>query len=331
MSAAEAAAYSSNNTGTLPTLNMFSADKFRAFTNQVTSQVTPFAARSQQWIKEQTGSVGEKTELPHDYLELEVRVDALKATHQKLLAATSQYTNEAYDYPPNVKESFQDLGKSIGEKVNLLSKASNAAEAQAALTAPPSAKPQPKTFPHAIARAALAGSQDIATATPQGSTEPDPLSQGLEKFAIAQEKVGEARLDQDEKIQSRFLAGWSTTLNQGLKSADKSRAAVQNARLALDAAKSRAGAGGKHEESYTEAQRAAIEQAEDTFVEKVDEATSVMRNVLDTPEPLRNLSELVRAQAEYHARAAEILEEVSKNIGDIQMEQESNWRKARDQ
>jgi hypothetical protein len=118
MSAAEAAAYSSNNTGTLPTLNMFSADKFRAFTNQVTSQVTPFAARSQQWIKEQTGSVGEKTELPHDYLELEVRVDALKATHQKLLAATSQYTNEAYDYPPNVKESFQDLGKSIGEKVS---------------------------------------------------------------------------------------------------------------------------------------------------------------------------------------------------------------------
>ena len=188
--------------------------------------------------------------------------------------------------------------------MNLLSKASNAAEAQAALTAPPSAKPQPKTFPHAIARAALAGSQDIATATPQGSTEPDPLSQGLEKFAIAQEKVGEARLDQDEKIQSRFLAGWSTTLNQGLKSADKSRTAVQNARLALDAAKSRAGAGGKHEESYTEAQRAAIEQAEDTFVEKVDEATSVMRNVLDTPEPLRNLSELVRAQAEEVAEAA---------------------------
>lgn len=215
--------------------------------------------------------------------------------------------------------------------MNLLSKASNAAEAQAALTAPPSAKPQPKTFPHAIARAALAGSQDIATATPQGSTEPDPLSQALEKYAIAQEKNGEARLDQDEKIQSRFLSGWSTTLNQGLKSADRARTSVHNARLALDAAKSRAGAGGRHEESYTDAQRAAVEKAEDEFVEKVDEASSIMRNVLDTPEPLRNLAELVRAQAEYHARAAEILEEVSKSIGDIQMEQESNWRKARDQ
>lgn len=106
---------------------------------------------------------------------------------------------------------------------------------------------------------------------------------------------------------------------------------MQNARLQLDAAKGRAAAGGRHEESFTEQQRRAIEQAEDLFVEKVDEATSVMRNVLDTPEPLRNIAELVRAQAEYHARAAEILEDVSKNISDIQMEQESSYRKARDQ
>lgn len=214
--------------------------------------------------------------------------------------------------------------------MNLLSKASSAGEAQAALSAPPSAKPQPKTFSHAIARACLSGSQTIATATPQGSTEPDPLAQGLEKFAIAEEKVGEARLDQDEKIQGKFLAGWSTTLNQSIKVADKARTAVQNARLNLDAVKSRAAAGGKHEESYTEQQRHAIEQAEDQFVEKVDEATSVMRNVLDTPEPLRNLVELVKAQAEYHQRAAEILEDVAKNVEEIQLEQETEYRKARD-
>ncbi len=94
-------------------------DKLRSFTTAVSGSVTPFAARSQQWFKEQTGNAEAKTELPHDYVELEVRVDALKATHQKLLAATSQYTNEAYDYPPNIKESFQDMGKSISEKVCL--------------------------------------------------------------------------------------------------------------------------------------------------------------------------------------------------------------------
>lgn len=93
-------------------------DKFRAFTTQVSSSVTPFAARSQQWIKEQTGNATEKTELPHDYVELEVRVEALKVTHQKLLAATSQYANEAYDYPPNIRESVQDVGRSISDKVS---------------------------------------------------------------------------------------------------------------------------------------------------------------------------------------------------------------------
>lgn len=166
-------------------------------------------------------------------------------------------------------------------------------------------------------------------ATPQGSTEPDPLAQSLEKFAIAEEKVGEARLEQDENIQGKFLAGWSTTLNQSLKSADKARTAVNNARLSLDAAKSRASAGGRHEEAYTEQQRRAIEQAEDVFVEKVDEATSVMRNVLDTPEPLRNVAELVKAQAEFHAKAAEVLEEVSREVAEIQTEQETKYREAR--
>lgn len=345
---AEAEAYKSTpvdiNTGA-------AMDKFRAFTTTVGSSISPFATRSQQWIKEQTGNAGEKTDLPHDYVELETRIDALKATHQKLLAATSQYANEAYDYPPNIRESFQDMGKSISEKVwfmlfcgvllsvglfvscqvNLLSKAGSAAEAQAAITAPPSAKPQPKTFNHAIARASLSGSQGLAMATPQGSTEPDPLAQGLEKVAIAQEKVGEARLAQDEAIQGKFLAGWSATLNTSIKSADKARTAVQNARLSLDAAKNKAAAGGRHEESFTDAQRKAIEAAEDVFVEKVDEATSIMRNVLDTPEPLRNLVELLKAQMEFHQRAADILEEVGKDVSDIQTQQEADYRKARDQ
>lgn len=106
---------------------------------------------------------------------------------------------------------------------------------------------------------------------------------------------------------------------------------MQTARLNLDAVKSKAATGGKHEESYTEQQRHAIEAAEDQFVEKVDEATSVMRNVLDTPEPLRNLVELAKAQAEYHARAAEIMEDVAKSVGEIQELQETEYRKARDQ
>lgn len=52
------------------------------------AQFTPFAARTQQFVKEQLGTADEKTQLPDDYLELEKRVDALKQVHQKLLSVT---------------------------------------------------------------------------------------------------------------------------------------------------------------------------------------------------------------------------------------------------
>ena len=73
-------------------------DKFSAFGKNFSASFTPFAARTQQYVKEQFGQVEDKTELPPDYIELEKRVDALKLVHQKLLSVTSQYTNEAYAY-----------------------------------------------------------------------------------------------------------------------------------------------------------------------------------------------------------------------------------------
>ena len=205
---------------------------------------------------------------------------------------SSQYSNEGYDYPPNIRESFGDLGRTITEKAQLLGSATSPAEAQAALTAPPSAKPQPKTFNHAIARASLASSSLLQH---QGSSpSEDPLATALEKYALAEEQVGQARLAQDAQIQSRFLAGWSTTLNTNLMFATRARKSVENARLLLDAAKARAKngpgwnlpgqAGGRKEGHEDEGQiseeaRVEIEQAEDEFVGQTEEAVGVMKNV----------------------------------------------------
>ncbi|KAK7226698.1 hypothetical protein V2G26_014701 [Clonostachys chloroleuca] len=113
------------------------------------AQITPFASRTFQFTKEQLGQADDKTELPPDYIDLEKRVDALKQAHQKMLAVTSQYSTEAYDYPPNIKETFQDLGRTVSEKVTLLSSATSPAEAQAALVAPlpPSRSPRPSATP----------------------------------------------------------------------------------------------------------------------------------------------------------------------------------------
>ncbi|CAD6588991.1 MAG: hypothetical protein ASARMPRED_003855 [Alectoria sarmentosa] len=302
-------------------------DKFQAFGKNITSSFSPFAARTQQYVKEQLGTADDKTELPPDYIELEKRVDALKQVHQKLLQVTSQYSNEAYDYPPNIRESFNDLGRTITDKVNLLSHAKSPGEAQAAFTAPPSAKPQPKTFPHAIARASLVGSQLLIQTNPSSSNGEDPLATALEKYALASEKVGEARLAQDQQIQQRFLAGWSTTLNTNLMFATRARRGVENARLGLDATKAK-GKGGKGEEDLpmSDEHRAEVERKEDEFVGVTEEAVGVMKNVLDTPEPLRNLADLIAAQLEYYKKAYEILSELAPVVDGLQVEQEASYR-----
>jgi hypothetical protein len=241
--------------------------------------------------------------------------------------------------------------------VTLLSSATSPAEAQAALTAPPSAKPQPKTFAHALARASLAGSQALHQQH-TGAGE-DPLATALEKYALSMERVGEARLAQDSQIQSRFLAGWNTTLNTNLKFATRARQNVEKSRLTLDAAKARAkgttwkiGAGSPRAETHDEAElspeaQEEIEKAEDEFVTQTEEAVGVMKNVssscpppcderrllnandisvqvLDTPEPLRNLAELVAAQMEYYKKAHDILSELAPVIEGLQVEQEAS-------
>jgi hypothetical protein len=53
--------------------------------------------------------------------------------------------------------------------------------------------------------------------------------------------------------------------------------------------------------------------------------------MLNTPEPLWNLVELDEAQAEFHQRDADILEAIKKGVIEIQMQQEADSRKARDQ
>lgn len=231
---------------------------------------------------------------------------------EPLAARSSHYSNEAYDYPPNIKETFQDLGRTVSEKVNLLSTASNPAEAQAALVAPPTAKPQPKTFSHAIARASLASSQ-VLHQNHAGAGE-DPLATGLEKYALSMERLGEARLAQDAQIESRFLAGWNTTLNTNLMFATRARKNVENSRLSLDTTKARANGttwklqrpGSPRAEQPSEHQLDAeaqeeIEKAEDEFVTQTEEAVGVMKNVspIDFPRdyltPSRVSSRLIQA------------------------------------
>ena len=118
-----------------------------------------------------------------------------------------------------------------------------------------------------------------------------------------------------------------------MKFATNARKGVENSRLSLDATKSKIKNGpgislpGSNRENLgdehlTEEQRAEIESKEDEFVAQTEEAVGVMKNVLDTPEPLRNLAELIAAQIEFHKKAYEILSELGPVVDQLQVEQE---------
>lgn len=53
--------------------------------------------------------------------------------------------------------------------------------------------------------------------------------------------------------------------------------------------------------------------------------------MLDTPEPLRNLVGLIAAQLEFHKKAYEILEELAPVVDQLQVEQETKYRKNRNE
>ena len=55
-----------------------------------------------------------------------------------------------------------------------------------------------------------------------------------------------------------------------------------------------------------------------------------IEQVLDTPEPLRNLADLIAAQLEYHKKAYEILSELAPVVDGLQVEQEASYRKSRE-
>ncbi len=85
-----------------------------------------------------------------------------------------------------------------------------------------------KTLPHALSRAAASGAVEVG---------PSRLSTVLKTYAVAQDKVGSARLVQDEEVSKNFIQPWSATLNTSIQAAIKSRQNVKAARISLDASR----------------------------------------------------------------------------------------------
>ncbi|KAH7908685.1 BAR domain-containing family protein [Hygrophoropsis aurantiaca] len=281
---------------------------------------------SVQATKERLGQVApdEITELPQEYKDLEARVDALRHAHLSLLKITKAYENESYDYPVQIQESISELSTTIGQGITNFA-ATNLKGTNLPTPSPVApAAVQHKTLPHALGRAATTAA--TAMQGTAGGSE-DKLGKALSLYAGVWDKIAAARLQQDDSIQRQYLQPWQTTLSTSINVAVKARQAVRASRLELDAAKQSLKSANP---ARQEQARLEVENAEDDLVQKTEVAITLMKTVLENPEPLKNLNELAKAQLLYFASAAEALSSAQGEIEELSVAAEGEYRKSRD-
>ncbi|KLO11967.1 hypothetical protein SCHPADRAFT_905552 [Schizopora paradoxa] len=294
---------------------------------QSASKIAKGFNSSVQATRERLGQVSAEdiTELPQEYKDLETRVDALRATHFAILKIAKVYENEGYDYPTQIQESITQLSTTIGHGITNFA-ATSLKGTNIPAPSPVAAAPvQHKTLPHALGRAATTAATTLQGAA--GNAGDDKLARAMGVYASAWEKIAAARVEQDAAIRTKFLQPWQTTLSTSIAVAMKARQAVNSSRLELDAAKQtfRNASPSKQEQARLE-----VENAEDDLVQKTEVAITLMKTVLENPEPLSNLNELVKAQLAYSAASAEALSVIQGDIEELAVAAEGEYRKTRD-
>jgi len=281
---------------------------------------------SVQATRERLGQVApdEITELPQEYRDLETQVEALKLAHTTFLKITKAYENETYDYPSQIQESVAELGASISRGVSNFAASNLKGTNLPAPSRTEAPTPQHKTLPHALSRAASAASVTL-TEAPGGKD--DRLAEALAEYAGAWKKVGNAREQHDDQVARLFLAPWQQTLQTSIGVAVKARQAVRVSRLELDAAKQTLKTASPSRQEHA---RLEVENAEDDLVQKTEVAITLMKAVLENPESIKNLNELLKAQLRYHAFVAEALSAVQGEIEELSVAAEGDYRKSRD-
>lgn len=272
-------------------------------TSEFNNEVLPFAQRTTRRVQERIGKVDvdEISQLPSEYTSLAERCNNVEKLYKNVLKVTQNYENESYDYPTNLQESFTEFGKNFSNRVSNLSKATTPAEAQAALVHPNGEFKPPKTLYHALARAT--DGSVLTSSTDQNNQ--DTLVKALDLYSSNLNKIANARLGQDQLIKSKFNAPLQTTLRSLISQSSAIQKKVEQKRIDYDLA--RQALKNCSNASKEPQLRVAMENAEDEFANSVEDALSVMQNVLSQSKPLEEFLELIKTQLAYHKLASELL------------------------
>ncbi|CEP15926.1 hypothetical protein [Parasitella parasitica] len=274
--------------------------------NPITQKLGKGLGQVRQYAQEKLGTADDITELPQEYKDLEKRVDVVAQVYQGLFKVAKTYSTPNYDYPVQIQESLAGFTNTVTNQIQQLR---NKPELRAQTIA------HPKTLSHAIGRVATDGATQVGR--------DEALGAALGKLGDASNKLGDVRLVRDSEIVNKFNDRLQVTLKTAIEGANKSRRNVQSKRLALDAAKT------NYRESPTtelDVARREVELAEDQFVGAVEEATQLMKTVLEDPEPLRDIEDYAQIQLAYFKQAQDLFSVLVPELKEIRATQESMYR-----
>ncbi|WFC94983.1 hypothetical protein MBRA1_001622 [Malassezia brasiliensis] len=292
-----------------------------------------------QHARERLGQTNDITELPDEYRELEQRVDALKNAQQAVMRTARTFEHEGYDYPGHLQESVTYGAQSLSHTLSTW--AASATKHTSLPHVQPTNAPstEPRTLSHALSRSAASAAIDLGKspqmAAPHMGADPVPTNESrlgelLQKFAVCQDEIGNARIVQDKAVVQSFVNVWSAFGAQ-IQLALKARHAVKEARLHLDSKRStlKSAEANGTASAKLEVYSTDVELAEDKLVSATEEAISLMKTVLDNPEPAKSLASFVQAQLEYHRAAVRALEQLDTEMSTTVTSIEQEYRASR--
>lgn len=272
-------------------------------TQELSTTLPSIAQSTQRLVQEKFGQVTDISQLPQEYLELEKKIDTLKLINEHFLKITSIYENESYDYPKFIKDSVNDLSKTISSKIVDLSHATSTTEAQNILLSPGPVK-DPMTLNYALSKVALTSSELVNQSSTNLSPQETQMSSILLDFSNLQTQIAQARIQQDTLIKTKFNKRVREFLKHDIERANRARKEVTNKRLQYDVARTKLMNAKPEKEASLRVQ---MESLEDQFAQVTEHATIVMQEVLASSEFLSDLQSLINAQLSYFDMSTNLL------------------------
>ncbi|KAI5970468.1 hypothetical protein CANMA_000519 [Candida margitis] len=328
----------------LPTVDQFRESLSKVNPSKTVEQfrdsIQPFASKTQQLINEQLHQVQalasntsnvEVSELPQDYLQLEIGCDLLLKLYSDLIQTTNEtYGQVSYDYPPGnyTINKIRDahVGSIIGNKFNQLKNASSPQELEKVLlgeaddsnpegeqenkdvSIQPTSPDLPKTLFGYLSALTAKHSEEL-----EKNSNSNSLAFVLLKISSTYHEIGLARLDQDKTILN-LNHDLVEILNEQFIKVNELRKKVYFTRSQFDQLRS------KFESSDPENEE--LISKEDELVSATELAVIEMKKLLQPSKNVDLLKIFVKAQKEYFELGAKKLSSLLTSLDEVKPEGE---------